>query len=59
MIEDGELVLADSNAILVYLAARYDASGQWLPRDPARAARAALARSPPGSSRPALPRRGS
>lgn len=39
VIEDGELVLADSNAILVYLAARYDASGQWLPRDPARAAR--------------------
>jgi glutathione S-transferase len=39
IIEDGELVLADSNAILVYLATRYDASGRWLPRDPVGAAR--------------------
>jgi glutathione S-transferase len=39
VIEDGELVLADSNAILVYLATRYDASGRWLPRDPVGAAR--------------------
>lgn len=39
VIEDGELVLADSNAILVYLATRYDASGKWLPRDAAGAAR--------------------
>jgi glutathione S-transferase len=39
VIEDGDLVLADSNAILVYLAARYDASGRWLPRDAAGAAR--------------------
>jgi glutathione S-transferase len=38
-IEDGGLVLADSNAILVYLATRHDAAGRWLPRDPAGAAR--------------------
>jgi len=34
VIDDGELTLADSNAILVYLAKRYDASGRWLPDDP-------------------------
>jgi glutathione S-transferase len=39
VIEDGEIVVADSNAILAYLAGRYDASGQWLPRDPLAAAR--------------------
>ena len=33
VIEDGEVTLADSNAILIYLEARY-APGQWLPRDP-------------------------
>jgi glutathione S-transferase len=33
VIEDGETVVADSNAILVYLASRYDPSGRWLPRD--------------------------
>ena len=33
VIEDGDLVLADSNAILVYLAMTYDPSGRWLPRD--------------------------
>jgi len=37
VIQDGEITLADSNAILVYLASRYDA-GQWLPRDPVAAA---------------------
>ncbi|WP_395678642.1 glutathione S-transferase family protein [Inquilinus sp.] len=37
-IEDGEVVLADSNAILVYLAGRYDEAGRWLPRDPLAAA---------------------
>ncbi|MBB4845600.1 glutathione S-transferase [Paucibacter oligotrophus] len=31
VLEDGELVLADSQAILVYLALRYDPSRQWLP----------------------------
>lgn len=34
VIVDGDLTLADSNAILVYLALRYDESGRWLPRDP-------------------------
>jgi len=37
VIQDGEVTLADSNAILVYLASKYDA-GQWLPRDPVGAA---------------------
>jgi len=37
VIQDGEMTLADSNAILVYLAKKYDA-GQWLPRDPVAAA---------------------
>ena len=32
------VVVADSNAILVYLATRYDASGRWLPREPRAAA---------------------
>ena len=39
VIEDGDVVLADSNAILVYLAMTYDSSGQWLPRDAVGAAR--------------------
>ncbi|ATB32257.1 glutathione S-transferase family protein [Melittangium boletus] len=39
VIEDGEVTLADSNAILVYLATRYDPSGRWLPREPVAAAR--------------------
>ena len=39
VIEDGDLTLADSNAILVYLADRYDESGAWHPRDPAALAR--------------------
>lgn len=38
VIEDGEATIADSNAILVYLASRYDTSGRWLPRDPLGAA---------------------
>ncbi|MBX3678957.1 MAG: glutathione S-transferase [Rhodocyclaceae bacterium] len=38
VLQDGEITLAESNAILVYLATRYgDAS--WLPRDPVGAAR--------------------
>lgn len=37
VIQDGDLTIADSNAILVYLAGRY-ADEQWLPRDPERAA---------------------
>ena len=39
VIDDGDLTLADSNAILVYLAKRYDASGRWLPEDAIGAAR--------------------
>lgn len=31
---EGDAVIPDSNAILVYLARRYDESGRWLPRDP-------------------------
>ena len=38
VLEDGELVLADSNAILVYLAKRYDPAGAWLPEDAVGAA---------------------
>lgn len=38
VLEDGEVTLADSNAIITYLARRYDASGQWLPSDPVLAA---------------------
>ncbi|WP_332768751.1 glutathione S-transferase family protein [Phenylobacterium sp.] len=38
VLEDGDLVLADSNAILVYLARRYDPDGPWLPGDPVAAA---------------------
>jgi glutathione S-transferase len=34
VLKDGDLVLADSNAILVYLARRYDRQDRWLPRDP-------------------------
>jgi glutathione S-transferase len=39
VLEDGDVVLADSNAILVYLARRYDPDGSWLPQDPLGAAR--------------------
>ncbi len=38
VIEDGEVTLADSNAILVYLATRYDSGRTWLPREPVAAA---------------------
>lgn len=34
VIEDGEITLADSNGILVYLADQYDASGTWYPQTP-------------------------
>jgi glutathione S-transferase len=33
VIEDGNFTLADSNAILVYLALQYDAERHWLPAD--------------------------
>lgn len=39
VIQDGEITLADANAILVYLAGRYaPRTGQWLPREPLAAA---------------------
>jgi glutathione S-transferase len=39
VIEDGEVTIADSNAILVYLGERYDEAGRFWPRTPeARAA---------------------
>ncbi|QJD88773.1 glutathione S-transferase [Duganella dendranthematis] len=34
VLQDGDVTLADSNAILVYLASKYDDTGRWLPRDP-------------------------
>lgn len=34
VLRDGDVTLADSNAILVYLARRYDDADQWLPRNP-------------------------
>ncbi|WP_341895491.1 glutathione S-transferase [Ferrovibrio terrae] len=36
--EDNPVVIADSNAILVYLASRYDEQRRWLPVDPVQAA---------------------
>ncbi|MFN0301776.1 MAG: glutathione S-transferase family protein [Burkholderiales bacterium] len=33
VMEDGDLRLRDAQAILVYLAAKYDGTGQWYPRD--------------------------
>lgn len=38
VLQDGELVLADSNAILVYLAKRYAPGSGWLPDDAVEAA---------------------
>ncbi|MDB4261261.1 glutathione S-transferase [bacterium] len=38
VIEDGSATLSDSNAILVYLASKYDAQGHWLPQDATEAA---------------------
>jgi glutathione S-transferase len=35
VLQDGDLTLSDSGAILAYLARRYDTSGQWFPDDPA------------------------
>ncbi|AOY95706.1 glutathione S-transferase [Cupriavidus sp. USMAA2-4] len=37
VLDDNGTIVSDSNAILVYLALRYD-DGRWLPRDPAGAA---------------------
>jgi glutathione S-transferase len=38
VLEDGDKVIADSNAILVYLAEKYDTSNTWMPSDPVAAA---------------------
>jgi glutathione S-transferase len=38
VLQDGDVRLADSNAILVYLAMRYDPGRRWYPQDPVRAA---------------------
>lgn len=38
VLQDGDLTLADSNAILVYLARRHGPDSAWLPQDPAGAA---------------------
>jgi glutathione S-transferase len=38
VIQDGDTTVADSNAILTYLALRHDGTGRWLPRDPLGAA---------------------
>jgi len=38
VLEDGDITITDSNAILVYLAKKYDTSNQWLPNDPQQAA---------------------
>lgn len=34
VLEDGDVTIWDSQAILVYLARKYDKSGKWLPSDP-------------------------
>jgi glutathione S-transferase len=39
VIDDGDQVVFDSNAILVYLALRHDRDRRWLPQDPVGAAR--------------------
>ncbi|AIM22579.1 MULTISPECIES: glutathione S-transferase family protein [Serratia] len=39
VLQDGDLTLADSNAILVYLVKRYAPGSHWLPEQPAAAAR--------------------
>jgi glutathione S-transferase len=39
VLEDGEVVLADSNAIMVYLARRYAAQSSWLPEEPVAASK--------------------
>ena len=38
VLEDGDVMLPDSTAILVYLASKYDDSGRWMPREPLAAA---------------------
>src|ERR1700722_9038475 len=38
VLDDGGTIIADSVAILVYVATRYDDARSWLPTDPVRAA---------------------
>lgn len=38
MLEDGDTVISDSNAILVYLVSKFAPDSQWLPNDPAKLA---------------------
>jgi glutathione S-transferase len=38
VLQEGETIIADSNAILVYLALAYDRERRWLPAEPLRAA---------------------
>jgi len=38
VLQDGETTIADSNAILIYLASQYDQENIWLPKEPAKAA---------------------
>ncbi len=38
VLKDGDITIADSNAILVYLASQYDYEHSWLPIAPAKAA---------------------
>ncbi len=38
VIDDDGIIVSDSNAILVYLAKKYDSKGSWLPGDPVAAA---------------------
>jgi glutathione S-transferase len=38
VIEDDDVTIYDSSAIMVYLALKYDPTGTWLPRDPVAAA---------------------
>ncbi|QEY65782.1 glutathione S-transferase [Metapseudomonas lalkuanensis] len=39
VLDDEGTIITDSNAILVYLAAKYDVASRWIPRDPKGAAR--------------------
>ncbi|WP_236001808.1 glutathione S-transferase N-terminal domain-containing protein [Paraburkholderia elongata] len=41
ILEDEDLRLRDAQAILIYLAKKYDGSGQWFPEDAASAGRVA------------------
>ena len=38
VVQDGDITLHDSNAILIYLTARYDIGGHWLPKQPEKLA---------------------